>query len=109
MKAETSHPFGPGGKGTTGELPAEPLEAVLEEEARDDEEADESSLLEPPELSGPGPDPPLTAVRPLGEECADRAGDERRKAADPAECAKPAECTERADPTERVDVKEAER
>ncbi|KAE8977566.1 hypothetical protein PR002_g24974 [Phytophthora rubi] len=81
MKAETSHPFGPGGvarlppdrrgsggrdhgskKGTAGELPAEPLEAVREDEARDDEEVDESSPLESPELPGPGPDPPLAAM-----------------------------------------------
>ncbi|KAE8998898.1 hypothetical protein PR002_g18612 [Phytophthora rubi] len=99
VKAETSHPFGPGGKGTAGELPAEPLEAVLEDEARDDEEVDESSSLESPELPGPGPDPPRVAVWPLGEERAGCAG-ERRKAADPAECAGPAEGTERVDATE---------
>ncbi|KAE8897949.1 hypothetical protein PF005_g9326 [Phytophthora fragariae] len=107
MKAETPHPFGPGGvaglpparrgsggrkKGIARELPAEPLEAVLEDEARDDEEVDESSSLESPELPGPGPDPPLTAMLPLGEECAGGV-----------------ECTERADPTERVDTMEAER
>ncbi|KAE8978916.1 hypothetical protein PR001_g24708 [Phytophthora rubi] len=78
-------------KGTAGELPADPLEAALEDEARDDEEVDESSSLESPELPGPGPDPPLAAMWPLGEECAD--------------CT---ECTERADPAERVDAKEAE-
>ncbi|KAE9157642.1 hypothetical protein PF004_g32145 [Phytophthora fragariae] len=65
---------------------------MLEDEARDDEEVDEPSPLESPELPGPGPDPPLATIGPLGEE---RAG-----------CA---ECTERADPAERVDVREAER
>ncbi|KAE8974167.1 hypothetical protein PF011_g24970 [Phytophthora fragariae] len=45
-------------KGTAGELPAEPVETALEDEARDDEEVDESSPLESPELPGPGPDPP---------------------------------------------------
>ncbi|KAE8974941.1 hypothetical protein PR002_g25754 [Phytophthora rubi] len=79
-------------KGTAGELPAEPLEAALEDEARDDEEVDESSPLESPELPGPGPDPPLAALWPLGEERAGRAGG-----------------TERADPAERVDAREAER
>ncbi|KAE9168685.1 hypothetical protein PF004_g28429 [Phytophthora fragariae] len=44
-------------KGTAGELPAEPLEAALEDEARDDEEVDESSPLESPEPPGPGLDP----------------------------------------------------
>ncbi|KAE9175761.1 hypothetical protein PF004_g26290 [Phytophthora fragariae] len=108
VKAETSHPFGSGGKCTAGELPAEPLEAALEDEARADEEVDESSPLESPELPGPGPDPPRVAVWPLGEERAGCAGDEQRKAADPAEYAGPAECAERVDATEAERERERE-